>query len=354
MPRITEAMSSAEFDPAIHNPMLPLLATPKVDGIRFYIRQGHVYSRSNIWIANKYIQLYLPSFLPEGADGELLVGDVAAPDHFQRTQSVCMSADASLVDLQIFVFDYVPSQLVLIPDYIKRLELLRDWWAKHTTLFLSIEPVIVDRLTWRQSLGRAYPGCGSDSTLPDSCSPIALSYALRGRVTILYPVVIRKPEQVEVYLKQCLSKGFEGIMLRTPYGGYKFGRSTQKEGLLIKYKPFADSEATILSCVELEHNENEATISETGKTKRSSSAEGKRPGGTLGSFWVKDFYTGVEFSVGGGKGLTQQLRQEIWDNQPEYIGKLIKYSYLATGTKADGKPRMPKFLGFRDKSDLPS
>ena len=57
---------------------------------------------------------------------------------------------------------------------------------------------------------------------------------------------------------------------------------------------------------------------------------------------------GVEFSC--GSGLNDALRQEIWDNRTKYLGKLVKYKYMATGIK--NLPRHPVFMGFRDESDL--
>jgi DNA ligase-1 len=143
-------------------------------------------------------------------------------------------------------------------------------------------------------------------------------------------------------------------MLRKICGRYKQGRSTAKEGILLKLKPFEDSEAIITGFEELQHNENEQFTSELGYSKRSSQQAGLVGGNTLGKFLVtgtqEEHFGGVEFKVGSGLGLTQALRQEIWDNREKYLGKLIKFKYQKIGSI--DKPRIPIFLGFRDASDM--
>jgi ATP-dependent DNA ligase len=167
---------------------------------------------------------------------------------------------------------------------------------------------------------------------------------------VLTPVKLSSPSQVSLYLKHCLKLGYEGCVLRSPQGGYHFGRPPQAEGLLLRHKPLTDSEAIIIGFTELEHNDNEPTISPTGRTVRSTCLSGKVAGNTLGSFLVRDSSTGVEFSVGGGTGLTQKLRKEVWSNREAYLGTILRYSFLGVGTKH--KPRQPKFTGFRDERDL--
>jgi DNA ligase-1 len=100
------------------------------------------------------------------------------------------------------------------------------------------------------------------------------------------------------------------------------------------------------------HNDNEAGVDAFGRTKRSHHQENMIEMDTLGKFVVKDEknFPGVTFEIGTGKGLTQQLRKEIWDNKGDYKGKLVKYKYQDCGTK--DLPRFPVWLGFRDPRDM--
>ena len=69
----------------------------------------------------------------------------------------------------------------------------------------------------------------------------------------------------------------------------------------------------------------------------------------MGKLFVKDIKTNVEFEV--GIGFDDTLRQEIWDNQNDWIGLIIKYKHFAT-TGVKDKPRFPVFLGVRSKDDF--
>ena len=84
-------------------------------------------------------------------------------------------------------------------------------------------------------------------------------------------------------------------MVRRAGAHYKLGRSTARDGALLKLKCFEDAEAQVIGFVELLHNNNEATRSELGRTKRSSARAGKSVSGMLGALVV-----GVEFEVGTG------------------------------------------------------
>jgi DNA ligase-1 len=161
---------------------------------------------------------------------------------------------------------------------------------------------------------------------------------------------INSYDELLVYEDEQLANGFEGVMIRDPNGPYKCGRSTEREGWLLKLKRFEDSEAEIIGFEELMHNNNVATIDELGHTKRSSAKAGKAPAGTLGKFKVRDVKSGVDFSCGTGVGLTQAKRQEIWDNRSKYMGKIIKYKSQTVGVK--DAPRVPVYLGFRDPIDM--
>jgi len=135
-------------------------------------------------------------------------------------------------------------------------------------------------------------------------------------------------------------------MLRHQNGPYKHGRSTEREGWLLKLKRFDDSEAVILSAYELMHNANEATQNELGYTERSSHKAGMVGKGVLGGLSVRDVYSGVEFDI--GTGFDQATREALWKQRDQLPEQVIKYKFFASGVK--DKPRFPVFLGFR--SDL--
>jgi DNA ligase-1 len=276
----------------------PVLCSPKLDGIRCVKINGRVLARSLKPIKNNYIRTTLERLLPDGIDGELMSGDT-----FQACTSAIMSEDGEPA-FKLWCFDYVFGENGLERKYNLRVIALKE----------EIEKIHDDRVAF-------------------------------------VPVKqINNEKELLAYEAEMLSQGFEGVMLRNPIGPYKCGRSTEKEGWLLKLKRFVDSEAEIIGFEELMHNNNEKKINELGLSHRSSAKAGKTPGGTLGKFLVRDLNTKVEGRIGTGEGLTQKLRQQIWDNRSTYMGKIVKYRFQAIGVK--DKARIPVFIGFRDEIDL--
>jgi DNA ligase-1 len=162
------------------------------------------------------------------------------------------------------------------------------------------------------------------------------------------PVLCRNQAELDAFEEKCVQEGYEGAMIRTPDSPYKCGRSTEREGWLLKIKRFVDAEAEIIGFDELQHNENAATENAFGRTERKGGQAGLVAGGTLGALRVRDVKTGVEFGV--GSGFDAATRAEIWAHQAEYLGKLIVYKCQPYGVK--DKPRFPIFKGFRHPDDM--
>ena len=275
----------------------PLIASPKLDGIRCLMVGGKVLSRSFKPIQNDYIRKTLTNVLPEGADGEIIVGD-----NFQEVSSGVMRKTGE-PDFTYWMFDLAPKGADA-PPYAERLQAMREWAETHLIMCVVIVPT----------------------------------------------TVINDVAELLAYEEKCIAGGYEGVMLRAHDGPYKCGRATLKQGWLMKLKRFKDSEAVILGFEEQMLNTNRADKDAFGRTKRSSAKAGKVGKGTLGKFRVRDVHSGVEFEVGTGEGLTQKLRQKIWDDRDAYLGKTIKYKFQPHGVKE--KPRLPIWLGFRDADDL--
>ena len=274
---------------------LPVYVSTKLDGIRCVIIDGVAYSRSLKPIRNKYIQSILGKQGYNGLDGELVVGEIYRSDVFQATTSGVMSEDGSPT-FTFWVFDDFTN-----PDlpYSKRLEILK---------------------------GRELNGKDGIITLRQELCDNYL--------------------QVESLLERESNLGGEGLILRSPNGKYKFGRSTAKEQLSMKLKFFCQDEFEVVGFNERMHNANEATTNELGYTERSSHKENMIPTNTLGSLILK--YGDDTFNL--GTGFDDALRKEIWDNKEKYLGKLASVRYMSVGQKT--LPRVPSFIGWRDSDDM--
>lgn len=285
---------ASAFDPK-HPLRFPVLASPKLDGMRVLIKDGVALSRSLKPIPNRHVQFLLSNPKFNGFDGEVVVGSATDFNVMQATTSGLTSHEDA-PDFTYYVFDL---------------------WDKGQFPFWS-------RLDLLLSLD------------------IKFNY-----IKVLEQVLIHNMEELQEFEARCLTNGYEGVMVRDPSGLYKFGRSTPKEGILLKIKKFEDAEAVVLGVEERMHNENEAKTNALGRTERSTSKEGLVPAGDLGAL-VCQTTEGVVFRIGTGFSAEQRL--DFWRDREKLVGKLVKYKFFPSGVKE--APRFPVFLGFRSHIDL--
>lgn len=273
----------------------PVLASPKLDGIRCTIRNGVATSRAGKLIPNEHVRAALEG-LPEGVDGELMV-----EGGFNACQSLFMSRDKVEPNFWFFAFDWDVEQ----GGFELRLAELTKWSEDHG----------------------------------------------HNNLHVVEHVLIENADDLAAYEAVCLGQGFEGVMVRDPLGPYKHGRATTREGYLLKIKQFADEEMTVTGFVEMMHNDNEAEEDAFGRTKRSTAKEGMRPAGVMGVM-VGETEDGATVEL--GTGFTAEERAVMWNMRDTLLGKLVKFKHLPDpgGRAAGQRPRHPVYLGFRDPIDL--
>lgn len=275
----------------------PLLASPKLDGIRVVVHPelGAV-TRKFKQVPNRaiYEALSCPEFY--GLDGEIMCrtagGKLAT---FNEIQSCVMSRSGS-PSWEYWVFDYTDLNAPFNERY------------RHTA-----EHVVKLR------------------------DP---------RIKIVPQSIVEDPDQLLEMASKYIACGYEGIMMRDPTGPYKEGRSTLRQQWLVKYKEFSDATGIITGVEPLEHNTNVAELDELGYTKRSHMKGGKQVSETMMGKLVVDTEWG-ELRI--GTGFDFALREHIWTNREEYIGKHVDFRFQSFGVQ--NKPRFPSFLRFRKEFD---
>jgi DNA ligase-1 len=177
-----------------------------------------------------------------------------------------------------------------------------------------------------------------------------LSSISHPNIRVLKQYVIPNPSALEALERSVLDDGFEGLVIRPMDGAYKFGRSTAREGLLLKLKRYTQSEARIIGFEPLLRNYNEAETNALGYTQRSASADGKVPDDTLGAFVVEGIFNGelVQFRV--GTGFTAAERDRYWAQRHLLLGQTVTYKFFPSGSK--DRPRHPVYISFRDSEDM--
>jgi DNA ligase-1 len=277
---------------------------PKIDGVRGLTVTGKLTGRSLKSHANVYTTEFYS--VPEyaGLDGELAAAQECDADLCRKTTSAL-----NTIEGEPFTF----------------------FWA-----FDLLVPNTM-HLPYRDRLDALYNHIASQHSRGLAMNAVAIPYVWIGNEADML-------EQDAEWLEM----GYEGSIIRDPNGMHKQGRSTVREGGLLRIKRFIEEDAIVLRVVEGVLNENEAQTNELGQTFRSTHQANMIPNGKLGAMICKDVKTGKEITVGAGR--MPHGDRELYFKHPEIIiGETIKYKHFPKGVKV--KPRFPTFQSLRSDSD---
>lgn len=289
-------MFASMADPGLLEGQLPIFMSPKIDGFRAFIHDGHALTRSFKPQANAAINQYLSNPIFNGLDGELVCGDITDPKVFQKSSGDLRRRDGE-------------------PD-----------WSFH----------VFDDFT--------DPRMPTDERL-DATEHRVKELRERFEMTRIHLVeqeLVTSVEQMTEAELRHVGLGFEGSIGKKKNGIYKFGRSTAKEGHCVKFKRYDSEEAEIIGVEELMINENEAFIDELGYTARSSHAENLVPSGMVGSFVCRNekVWPGQTFRV-SASSITHDEKQRLWKDRESLNGQVIRFTHFPHGAK--DKPRHAVF-----------
>lgn len=329
-------MSRGEFKPMLAGTPkdnseipIPCLASAKIDGVRAANKNGKLLSRSLKLIPNKHVQALLAHPELHGLDGELTVGPANDPNVMQATMSIVMSS-SKMAPFEYHIFDNWD-----LPNV-----------GKQQRVLSAGDTVLAAQAHWHTLMVAARLEGAAAEVIGTAC-PIKL----------LPQKLITSLDDLDAFEAECLALGYEGVMVAKPDGLYKFGRSTAREGGLLKLKRFTDAEAIIVGFEEEMKNNNAKTVNELGRSKRSSHAAGKEGKGTLGAFVCKRLFVDsngkltegdIMFNI--GTGMDAAMRQRVWDDRDYYRNQIVKFKHFEHGVV--DAPRHPVFLGFRDERDM--
>ena len=280
----------------------PLIVQPKIDGVRALNLCGQLTGRSLKTHGNSYTTHKFSALQYIGFDGEMAAAKENHPDLCRLTTSAIASYDGE-PNLTWHVFDYITEETLFLPYRVRyKMLCLRVLQLKH--LISNVEIV--------------------------RCHEV---YNLK---------------ELDEFEERCLITGYEGIIIRDPEGKYKEGRSTKKEGGLLRIKRFTDAEGIVVKLIEGEHNANEAVKNPLGQTERSTHQANMIPNGMIGAMILKTT-DGKEVKVAPGK-MTHDERIFYWQNPNKILGNMVKYKSFMHGVK--DKLRFPTYQGFRTSSDI--
>lgn len=297
------AAESSDWD--FNKLQFPVYVSPKIDGIRCMTHPVlGPSSRSLKPIPNRYISDFLAQPALKWLDGEIVVGPSHAPDVFNRSQSGVMSRDGQ------------PSFTYLVFDNFEAGNMC-GFGIRYEDARRVVDKAIAD-------LGDT--GC----------------------IRLLPHTMVYNLEELWDFEAGTVEDGFEGIMIRSPGGKYKCGRSTLREQGLIKVKRFVDDEAQIIGWKPLMRNQNDPVIDALGLQKRGYSKDGKvadlTMAGKFNMLGLTGKWRGIEFDC--GSGLDEAQRRDIAANfDTKYKGQMGSYKYQPHGSL--DAPRSPIWKGLR-------
>jgi DNA ligase-1 len=296
----------------------PVIAQPKIDGVRALNMTGKLTGRSLKPFKNKYLTTQLSHSALIGFDGELAAESHVHPDLCRITSSATGTIEGQPYVLW-WLFDYVTVENKATP-YERRLLQLEDRIKE----LMSEQPLLYPHLR---------------------LIPSKLCHTM---------------DELEEFDAGNLIAGYEGTCFRDPKGLHKQGRSSPTQGGLLRIKRFVDFEFKVHTIIEGEENQNEAQINELGNTFRSSHQEnmvangmvGAMLGNVLANVYDGDtllFSAGQEVRVGAGC-LTHDQRRHYFINQDEFKRLIHKAKFFPKGIK--DKPRFPTWQSFRNAEDM--
>lgn len=300
--------------------VFPLIAQPKIDGVRALNIDGQFKGRSLKPFGNRYTTEFYSKPYLAGLDGELAAAHECDPALCRKTTSAVTTHEGQPFTLW-WLFDYVCDFTLGMP-----------YEERYAALCEKI--VMLEQLE-----GSNYVAQHLRRVPYHVCDDLKSLLALED---------------------MWLEMGYEGTIIRNPNGRHKQGRSTVREGGLLRIKRFIDAEAEVYELEEGETNLNEATINLLGKTERSSHQENKVPNGMLGNMQCKVLkdvvymgkvimQAGMKITVSPGN-MDHKMRKHYWDHPEELVGKIITYKFFPKGIK--DKPRFPTFKNVRDSVDM--
>ena len=154
----------------------PTIASPKLDGIRCVKVNGKALTRKFKPVPNHYIRNWIEANLPDGIDGEIMIRNAT----FNEIQSGVMSEDGE-------------------PDFV----------------FMAFD--IESNEEFEDRLNNLYAFTFNALKNPT----LSKHYGMVAHHPIL------TMDQLNEFEAKCLAEGFEGVMVRSPTGPYKNGRSTE-------------------------------------------------------------------------------------------------------------------------------
>lgn len=295
----------------------PVVVQPKIDGVRGLNLFGKLTGRSMKAFKNKHVTSLFSHSVFLGFDGEFAAERENHPDLCRLTTSALGTIEGT------------------------------PWVMWHLFDLVRVDTV---RLPYRERLRELHRAVRELK---------AVEHPLAIHLRVVETHLVHNSAELDHLADNWESSGYEGAIIRDPEGLHKSGRSTIREGGLLRIKTFKDAEVVVTRVVEGQTNLNEAKTNALGQTERSTHQENMVPNGMVGGIYGtllqdivvgdKTWKKGEEILIAPGR-MTDEEAKHFWLHPAEITGRVAKFQYFPKGVK--DKLRFPTFQGFRSAEDM--
>jgi DNA ligase 1 len=162
----------------------PMLASPKIQGVRAVVRNGVLVDARSRPIPNLHVQKMFSSTRLNGLDGMLVLGTANRREAFADTQAAVVNPHNAPI-VTFYVFDYFLTPLLPFRE-------------RHQKLY---------------QIGGGHP-----------------------HIKIVDHIEVADHYDAEAFERLCLNAGYAGVILRKSQMPYKYGQSTPREGALLNMR----------------------------------------------------------------------------------------------------------------------
>lgn len=279
-----------------------IIAIKKNGEVKFYTRQGQEYE--GLVDLKEEMEKYMP-------DDICLDGEITLLDPYIQSDIPDFIEDS--------LFDVSPrictcTKLSSKEQYQKTMKITRRDGEKHGVKMLVFDCMDADEFE-NQRCSRPY--CSRNRDLYALLEGSDHKFVYFEKLPLLY--VGEDTNEITKWLNTNISNGEEGVMINIWDAPYDFKRTNN----LLKVKKMNDIDLEVIGF-------------EEGSNKYS---------GTLGALLVN--YKGYTLKV--GSGMSDVLRDEIWANRDEWLGRTIVVQYFEETTNDNGGTslRFPVYLDYR-------
>lgn len=282
----------------------PVLASEKLDGIRALCLGDKIVSRTGKPFRNKYLHEYFATLKEYSIKHRVVLDMELFDDNFTHLGNIVSIVNSFTKDLpptfEPYIFDVIP---------------FSEWENEQAGEFRN--------------------------RINNPC----LDY-FPSKYNFLPHYQFTNAHDLNTFYQRVLRQ-HEGIIVRSPYGGYKHGRCTLGDNIMYKLKEFETIDGIIVEIFHenmlVPHLEREKD--EIGYLKKTYKKENKIAVDVAGSVKVK-LEDGRQCKVTFGRGFTKNDKKAIWKERESYLGKHVEIEYQKFGNKDN--LRTGKIVRFRD------